>query len=149
MGKKIIMQNHFLAHVAIMLDEGRKVRVRIDGESMYPFIHGGKDEVELIPYNASRPLQIGECAFFEWKGHYMVHRYIGRKDGKFLMMGDGNLVQIEEVSPEAIKGILHTIYRANGKTQDCTDKRWLAKGMFWYRIRRIRRFILPLLRRIR
>ena len=88
----MVLKNQFLASVADMLSEGKKVRIRIDGESMYPFIRGGKDEVELIPYTVSRHLQLGECIFYEWKGQYMIHRYIGRKEDKYLMMGDGNLV---------------------------------------------------------
>lgn len=149
MTKRMVLKNQFLASVADMLSEGKKVRIRIDGESMYPFIRGGKDEVELIPYTVSRPLQLGECIFYEWKGQFMIHRYIGRKEDKYLMMGDGNLVQIEEVSPHAIKGILGTIFKANGKIQDCSDEKWIKKGLLWYRMRKLRRFILPILKRIR
>ena len=50
--RRIIYQNHFLEEVTRLLQEGSSVRVRIDGESMHPFIVGGKDEVMLIPYGS-------------------------------------------------------------------------------------------------
>lgn len=144
--RKVVMHNQFLANAAELLAEGNTVRIKIDGQSMFPFIRGGKDEVILAPYSPHAPLQRGTCALFLWNGHYMVHRYIGKKDGLFLMMGDGNLAQIEEVPQNAIKGILKTICHPNGSQQDCLEKKWLAKGIWWYRLRKLRRFLIPLLR---
>lgn len=145
--KKVVVQNVFLEEVAHLLLEGQPVRVRIDGRSMLPFIIGGEDEVELVPYNKSRSLDLWQCAFFRWKGHYMVHRFIGRKENLFCMMGDGNLAQVETVEEDEIFGILQTIYRANGSIQNCNDTHWLQKGKYWYKFRKLRRFLLPLFRR--
>ena len=146
---KKVVPNIFLQEAAEVLKSGRPVRLHIDGQSMYPFIRGGKDEVEVAPYDGTSPLPLGCCAFYCWEGKYMIHRYIGTKNGLLQMMGDGNLVQIEEVSPHAIKGILGTIFKANGKIQDCSDEIWIKKGLLWYRMRKLRRFILPILKRIR
>ena len=77
----------------------------------------------------------------------MIHRYIGTKEGKLLMMGDGNLVRIEAVEPTAVFGILSTIYHPDGSAQDCSDNAWLSRGKWWYRLRSIRRFLIPLLKR--
>lgn len=146
--KKVVLQNSFLEEVASLLREGQSVRIRIDGMSMHPFINGGSDEVELVPYDKeTRPLACWQCVFYRWKGQYMVHRYIGRKDGKYAMMGDGNLAQIETVEENEIYGILKAIYRPDGSVQDCTDKRWLRRGKYWYKLRIFRRFLLPLYRR--
>ena len=146
---KKVVPNIFLQEAAEILKSGQPVRLHIDGQSMYPFIRGGKDEVEVVPYDGVSALPLWCAAFYCWEGKYMIHRYIGTKEGKLLMMGDGNLVQIEEVSPHAIKGILGTIFKANGKIQDCSDEKWIKKGLLWYRMRKLRRFILPILKRIR
>ena len=148
MVRRVVVQNQFLAEVARVLSEGCSVKVRIDGESMYPFIRGGNDEVELQPYAASRPLQRWECTLFKWKGRYMVHRCIEIQNGMYRMMGDGNLAQIEEVPEEAIVGILSTIYHPDGTTQDCRDTQWLVRGRRWYRWRALRRFLIPILRHL-
>lgn len=148
MVRRVVVQNQFLAEVARVLSEGYSVKVRIDGESMYPFIRGGSDEVELLPYAANRPLLRWECALFKWNGRYMVHRCIDIHNGKYRMMGDGNLAQIEEVPEEALIGILSKIYHPDGTTQDCRDERWLVRGRRWYRWRALRRFLIPILRHL-
>ena len=81
--KRVVVQNCFLEGVAVMLKEGRSVRVRIDGKSMHPFIRGAKDEVELIPYSSVYPLPLWCVVFFRWKGDYVVHRYIGKEENNF------------------------------------------------------------------
>ena len=145
--KRVVVQNCFLEGVAAVLQEGRSVRVRIDGRSMHPFIRGAKDEVELVPYHSGTPLPLWCGVFFCWKGDYMVHRYIGKEGNNYCFMGDGNLVQIEKVEEADILGVLRTIFHSDGTTQDCFDPKWLQKGAFWYRFRWIRRFWLPFYRR--
>lgn len=145
--RRIVYQNHFFEEIAQLLQEGNSVRVRIDGESMHPFIVGGKDEVLLIPYNKKTPIKLWSCIFYKWKGHYMIHRFVGFQDSQYCMMGDGNLVQIERIEESDILGILQTIYHADGSIQDCLGKKWLYQGRFWFKFRKLRRFLLPIYRR--
>lgn len=144
--KKQVVQNLFLEGVAALLQEGRTVRVRIGGRSMDPFICGGVDEVELVPYEPGCDLPLWTCVFFRWGESYVVHRYIGKEGSLFCFMGDGNLVQVEKVEELAILGVLRTIYHPNGTVQDCREPKWLRKGALWYRLRYFRRFLLPLFR---
>ena len=58
---------------------------------MYPFIQGGKDEVEIVPLDSHPSFPLWSCVFYQWNGHYMIHRYIGRNGNKYRMMGDGDL----------------------------------------------------------
>lgn len=146
--KRQIVQNNFLEGVAAMLAEGQSVRVRIDGESMYPFIRGSKDEVELVPYQSGTQLPLWTCLFFKWRESYIVHRYVGKEGSFFCFMGDGNLVQVEKVEESNILGILRTIYHSDGTEQDCLNSKWLCWGALWYRMRKFRRFLLPLYRRL-
>ena len=76
----------------------------------------------------------------------MIHRYIGRNGDKYCMMGDGNLIQVEEVVANDIKGILNIIYHPNGSSQNCLDESWLRYGKYWYRLRKFRRILIALLR---
>ena len=145
--KKKVLQNSFLTEAATLLKEGKSVRTRINGESMFPFIRGGKDIVEIIPYHLKDPLKKWCCTFYEWNGHYMIHRYIGSNMEKCRMMGDGNLAQVEEVNRYEIIGILKAIYHPDGSIQECNDPQWLRKAEYWYRLRKLRRFLIPLMKR--
>ena len=147
--RKLVIGNEFLAEAAEALRQGKAVKVRIDGESMYPFIRGGKDLVELVPCDAESELPAWCCPFYCWEGHYMVHRYIGREGADCLMLGDGNLARVERVRRSEVIGLLRYIYRPDGSVQDCLDAQWLRKGALWYKLRPVRRFLLALIKRLR
>ena len=76
----------------------------------------------------------------------MIHRYIGREGDECLMLGDGNVVRVERVKREEIIGLLRTIRHPDGTVQDCRDARWLKKAECWYRLRFLRRWLLPIFR---
>ena len=146
--RKLVVGNEFLAEAAEALRQGKSVKARIDGWSMYPFIRGGKDLVELEPCDADSELPAWCCPFYCWEGHYMVHRYIGRDGDYCLMLGDGNLARVERVKRNDVLGLLRYIYRSDGFVQDCTDPRWLRWGALWYRLRPLRRFLFPVMKRL-
>ena len=141
--RKITVSNDFFAGVAEALKQGQTVKLLIDGQSMYPFIRGGVDQVEVVSYPSEDELPAWCCPFYQWEGRYMIHRYIGREGNEYLMLGDGNVFRIERVKREDIIGILRTISRPDGTVQDCQDTRWLKKAEWWYRLRFLRRWLLP------
>ncbi len=143
------MDNAFLAEVAEALRQGRTVRVRIDGQSMFPFIIGGRDVVEIEPLPPGAALPPWCCPFYRWEGKYMVHRFVGREGDDCLMLGDGNLCRIERVKRGEVLGLLRYICRPDGSIQDCTDSCWLRYGALWYHLKPFRWILLPLFRRIR
>lgn len=146
--RKLVVPNSYFEIAAEALRNGQAVRLHVDGQSMYPFIHGGKDEIEVIPYDGVSPLEPWCCPFYQWEGNYMIHRYIGMKDGMCLMLGDGNICRIESLPKTEIIGLLRTIYHPDGSIQDCRDKQWLRRASIWYKLRKIRRFLLPIFRLI-
>lgn len=142
--RKIVLTNSFLAEAAEALQQGQTVKLLIGGESMYPFIKGGIDLVEIVPYVSKDELSIWSCPFYQWEGRYMIHRYIGKEGNDYLMLGDGNVARIERVKKEDIIGMVRTIYHPDGTLQDCRDVRWLKKAEWWYRLRIFRRWLLPI-----
>ena len=144
--RRIVVPNDFLSVAEEELRAGRTVRLHIDGQSMYPFIRGGRDEVEIVPFPSDRKLPEWCCPFYRWEGRYMVHRYVGMEDGCCVMLGDGNIVRRERVHREDVIGILNKIYRPDGGVQDCSDPRWLRKAKLWYRLRPLRKFLIPAFR---
>lgn len=144
--RKIVVPNSFLSEAAELLKQGQTVKLHIDGQSMYPFIRGGIDEVEIAPYSPEKEIPKWSCLLFRWEGKYMIHRYVSKDGDEYLMMGDGNIARIERVKREEIAGILCYIYRPEGEVQNCEDKNWLKQAERWYQIRLLRRILLPLLK---
>lgn len=144
--RKLVVPNSFLAEAADALRQGQTVKLHINGQSMYPFIKGGRDLVEVVPCPAEGPLPDWCCPFYYWEGNYMIHRYIGSEGDECLMLGDGNVQRIERVQRAEVIGLLRYIYRPDGSVQDCRDARWLHRARCWYRLRPLRRFLLPLLK---
>lgn len=147
--RKLIVPNSFLSMAEEELRAGRSVRLYIDGTSMYPFIRGGVDEVEVVPCPPEGDLPAWCCPFYCWEGRYMIHRYIGTEGGNCVMLGDGNLARREKVRREDIIGLLSRIYRPDGSVQDCSDPKWLRKAKLWYRLRPFRRILIPAFRLLR
>ena len=147
--RRLVVPNSFFAEAAEVLRSGQPVKLHVDGRSMYPFIHGGRDFILVEPYRPEEELPRFCCPFYQWQGTYMIHRYIGQtEDGRCRMLGDGNIARIEEVRREEIIGLLRTIYRPDGTEQDCRDPRWLRKARWWYWLKPVRRFLIPLLMRL-
>lgn len=147
--RKLVVPNSFLAEAAEALKRGEEVKLHIDGQSMYPFIRGGIDLVEVVPCPPEGDLPDWCCPFYLWEGRYMIHRYIGSEGDECLMLGDGNIARIERVKRHEIIGLLKTIIHPDGSIQDCSDPRWLKKAVWWNKLRPIRRWLLPLMKMLR
>ena len=96
---KVTMPNAvLLGEVKQFLREGRRVILQVKGNSMLPFIRGGRDSVELT---AESSYGIGDIVLAEIdKGHYVLHRIVAigghEAADKVVLMGDGNLRGTEE-----------------------------------------------------
>ena len=52
--RKIVVSNNFFNEAAKALKQGQTVKLLIGGHSMYPFIRGGIDLVEVVVEGAGR-----------------------------------------------------------------------------------------------
>ena len=74
MDTKTIANEILLGEVARLLAEGRSVTLRAKGNSMNPFIEGGKDLVKLVPADG---IKAGDIALAETSaGRYVLHRVV-------------------------------------------------------------------------
>ena len=142
---RIISNEDYFAEVQRMLDQGKEVRIRIKGGSMRPFIEDG-DTVVLQAYQGE-PLALGSNVLAKDRDKYLFHRFVGKKNGQFVLAGDGNLVLREYVDKAAIVAIASMHYRKDslkGKAIDSIGAR--LGGLAWYHIRLLRRIIAKLTR---
>lgn len=146
--RTISVSNTFFAQAKKTLREGKEVRLLVQGNSMLPFIIGGKDTVTLIPY-LDEDLPLGTAAFYQWNGNYMIHRLVRKDDTHYHFLGDGNIYRIETVPRKNVIGILQTIHHPNGTDTDATTAAWRKKGMWWYHIQPLRRYVLFVYKRVK
>ncbi len=142
----MITDEQILDEAVRLVSEGVSVTLPVNGNSMLPFIIGGRESVIL-----QRPglIAVGDVVLAWVDGsRYVVHRII-RMDGKRVtLMGDGNLVGTERCMLDDIKARVTHVVDAQGEPRDLYN-RWRKLGArIWFRLRPIRRYLLAIYRRV-
>lgn len=129
-----------------LVDEGLSVTLPVNGQSMLPFIIGGKESVVL-----SRPVNIklGQVVLAWADGtRYVVHRIIRINGQHVTLMGDGNLVGTEQCSVDDIKAVVTHVVNVKGQMHPLyTYRRQLAVHL-WYWLLPIRHYLLTIYKKL-
>ena len=130
-----------------LVSEGVCVTLPVNGQSMLPFIIGGKESVIL-----QKPidLQVGHVVLAWADGnHFVVHR-ITQIDGTAItLMGDGNLVGTEHCQLSDVRALATHIVDSKGCKHDLYSK-WRMRGVCLMKfLDPLRRYILGIYRRIK
>ena len=129
-----------------LVDEGLSVTLPVNGQSMLPFIIGGKESVVL-----SRPVNIklGQVVLAWADGNrYVVHRIIRINGQHVTLMGDGNLVGTEQCSMDDIKAVVTHVVNVKGQMHPLyTCRRQLAVHL-WYWLLPIRHYLLTIYKKL-
>ncbi|WP_026327369.1 S24/S26 family peptidase [Proteiniphilum acetatigenes] len=134
-----------LPEVARMLSEGKHVTIRAKGNSMLPFIVGGKDSVVL---EGKGLYSVGDIVLAEIRPKlFVLHRILKIDDEQVTLMGDGNISGMEQCRKENICGRAITIIH-KGKQIDCNSKKAHRKARLWRNLLPVRRYLLGIYRRI-
>lgn len=139
MDKRVLPNKVLLEEAALLLDEGRDVTFTPLGNSMLPFIRGGKDSVTLRKKPSA---QVGDIVLVRLPGRYVLHRIIALEGEKITLMGDGNLVGTESCMQGDIMGTVIAIQRGKMRTVKP------GNGRFWRTLKPFRRYILAIYRRL-
>lgn len=134
-----------LPEVAKMLSEGNCVKLKAKGNSMLPFIVGGRDEVMIEKreeYNKG-DIVLAEVA----PQRFVLHRIIRMEREGMVLMGDGNLWGTEQCRKESVYGrVTGIVYQ--GQIRDCNRKSERWKAEVWQFLLPIRRYLLAIYRRL-
>ncbi|RNC64562.1 S24/S26 family peptidase [Proteiniphilum sp. X52] len=134
-----------LPEVARMLSEGKQVTIRAKGNSMLPFIVGGKDSVVL---EGKGLYGVGDIVLAEIRPKlFVLHRILKIDDEQVTLMGDGNISGMEQCRRENICGRVITIIH-KGRQIDCDSKKSHRKARLWKSLLPVRRYLLGIYRRI-
>ena len=112
-----------------LLREGREVVFTPDGQSMRPFIEGGRDSVTLV-----RPetLAVGDILLCEVAPqYYVLHRLIAIDGDRLTLMGDGNLQGTEQCTRTRVIGRVSAIHRAGKRMRRPGKGRWWKWMLPW------------------
>ena len=141
---KTVPNNEAIAAVAALIKEGRHVVLPVKGNSMLPFIIGGRESVELTPPPQA---QVGDVVLAWVDGsHYVVHRVIAvSPQGDVSLMGDGNIRGVEHCTQQDIVGKAVFVVSADGKKRPLPNDSW--QWRLWNRLLPIRSCILAIYRR--
>lgn len=135
-----------LEEVRRLLMKGSNVTIRAKGNSMLPFITGGKDRVTLAP---AKELRTGDIVLAEiTPGHYVLHRIVSLDGDSVTLMGDGNLRGMEHCTRKDITGTAVRVHKASGKTIDCTSAAARKRARIWKALLPVRRVLLAVWKRV-
>lgn len=140
--KTTIPNDILLAEVGRLLQDGGNVELKTSGDSMEPFIRGGRDSVLLRKMSADF-IEEGDIVLAEISdGHYVLHRVI-KVEGKTLtLMGDGNVSGVERCKSDKVCGVVLKIIKHSGR--EVTP----GKAFVWRKLGPLpRRYLLALYRR--
>ena len=138
--------NGFIEEALRLVQKGVTVTFPVTGQSMLPFIIGGKESVIL-----HRPglIAVGDVVLAWVDGNrYVVHRIIKLDYDRVTLMGDGNVAVTEHCRLNDIKARVTHVVSADNKKRDLYSRWRVRAAKLWYWLRPIRRYLLAIYRRL-
>ena len=138
--------NEIIEEAVRLVDEGISVTFPVNGNSMLPFVIGGKESIILQQPVAPK---VGHVVLAWVNGdRYVVHRIIRIDGDNVTLMGDGNLAGTECCTVGDIKAIAtHVVDDDENIHYLYNTWRKLTTGL-WLRLLPVRRYLLAIYRRL-
>lgn len=127
--------------------EGVRVTFPVKGQSMLPFIIGGKESVILRRRGV---IDVDDVVLAWVDGNrYVIHRIIRIDGDRVTLMGDGNVGVTEHCMLSDIKARVTHVVSADNKERDLYNRWRMLAARLWYWLRPVRRYILFIYRRVK
>ena len=138
--------NDVIEEAVRLVQKGVTVTFPVTGQSMLPFIIGGKESVIL---HAPGLTAVGDVVLAWVDGNrYVVHRIINIDGDRVTLMGDGNVRGTEHCLLKDVKARVTHVVSADNKKRDLYSRWRVRAAKLWYWLRPIRRYLLAIYRRI-
>ena len=138
--------NEIIEEAVRLVREGVSVTLPVNGNSMLPFIIGGKESVIL---HGPGLIDVGDVVLAWVDGcRYVVHRIVRIDGERVTLMGDGNLVGTEHCLLNDIKARVTHVVSADNKERDLHNRWRMHAAKLWYWLRPLRRVLLAIYRRV-
>lgn len=116
-------------HLLQRLREGKVILAPTQGNSMRPFIHGGRDKVLI---QRKDEIRIGDIVMVPYGGMTILHRVYAIEGTRLILMGDGNLKGNEVVDKLEVWGTAIEIIKPNGRHRK-PHRAWLWRHTLPFR----------------
>lgn len=128
---KLVKSKAMFPLIRELLEHKQRVRITVTGMSMYPFLRGDKDHVELsyADYSAIKPGAI-VLAVVDTREQYILHRVLRKNKNCFYMAGDAQKVLEGPYQPEQIVAVVTGIWR-NGRFIPSSHWGWRVLSFLW------------------
>jgi len=138
--------NDVIEEAVRLVQKGVTVTFPVTGQSMLPFIIGGKESVILY---APGLTAVGDVVLAWVDGNrYVVHRIINIDGDRVTLMGDGNVRGTEHCLLKDVKARVTHVVSADNKKRDLYGRWRVRAAKLWYWLRPIRRYLLAIYKRI-
>lgn len=125
-----IKTDNMMPVIIRLLQEGKKVRFTVTGNSMYPFLREGKDSVELGTCNYPK-LAVGDIILIQrHNNEYVLHRVIFKKRDIVYINGDAQQTPEGPINRMQIIARVDTVWRGNKKI-DTRNLNWRLLVYLW------------------
>lgn len=139
---KVFSNKEYFSYVESLLQNGENVKIPIRGKSMLPFLRE-TDKVVLFPPYAER-FSLGDILLArEESGRVILHRLVKINKEKLILAGDGNIIHHETINFNQVIGVARWAIRGD-KMIDLQSFKSKMLGMFWYKIRFVRRVYIKI-----
>jgi len=139
--------NEIIEEAIRLVNEDVSVTLPVNGNSMLPFIIGGKESVIL---QKPEQLKVGDVVLAWADGYrYVVHRIICIDGNHVILMGDGNLIGREHCTLNDIKAIATHVVDDKEHTHYLYNRWRKSAAKIWFWLRPMRRYLLAIYRRVK
>jgi len=126
-----------------LLEGGHMLKICPSGTSMYPFLHGGRDEAFLCSA-FGKQLKRGDVVLYvRGDGTHILHRVHHIKGNEFFMLGDSHIWIEGPVDRLSILAVT-TYFVRKGRKIQCGNVLYKILSRIWLILRPIRPFIFRL-----
>lgn len=131
-----------------MFDYGKRFKVVVTGNSMYPLLRHGMDSVEL-KRESYENIKIGDIVLAKSNaGAYVLHRVLKKSDCEFSMMGDGQNYYDGPYSNDCLMAKVTAVYRKS-KRIEADNKLYGIYTHVWMFLRPVRKPMLGAISKLR
>ena len=141
---KQIPNKLFFAWVESEIADGKSVRFRLKGNSMFPLLWNERDEVLLSPFSADE-LQPMDVVLFRYRDNHVLHRIQRIEGERLFIQGDGSFVAKEECNRADVVGNVTHVIRPSGKRIPVKSWRWKLPSYCWVHLGILRKPLLRIL----
>ena len=142
---KVLPNNEIIGELILLVNEGQRVTLPVKGNSMLPFIIGGKESVELVKPGR---VAVGDVVLAWINGsRYVIHRVIRIEGDHVELMGDGNICGGEYCQTDEVKALAEYVVSPHGKRRYLYSRKRRFYSRLWAGLLPVRRWILAIYRR--